>query len=98
MNNSESSDKNLSFANGEEIKSHHFNEKVSEIIVTPRRISELFDVSFLVEQMFKIYARFLNQKKTKYQTGFSAGFDEKDEDDQIVDGIEILFNLKSIQN
>ena len=45
-----------------------------------------------------IYARIINQFKFKYQTVFSARFDEQDEDGQLLDEIEFFINLNMNYN
>ena len=40
-----------------------------------------------------IYARLSNQHQFKYQTVFSARFDKRDEDDQVLDKTELFINL-----
>ena len=48
--------------------------------------------------MAAIYARVINQHKFKYQTVFSAKFDKQDEDGQMFDEVELLFNIKINHN
>ena len=52
----------------------------------------------IVKQMANIYARLINQFKSKYKTVFLARFDKQDEDDQVLDEIEFYINLNIIQN
>ena len=48
--------------------------------------------------MATIYAKLINQYKFRYQTVFSARFDKQDEDDQVLDEIELFFNLNFNHN
>ena len=44
------------------------------------------------------YARLINEYKFKYQTAFSAKFDEEDEDNQMLDETELFINLNIYHN
>ena len=45
-----------------------------------------------------IYARLMNQYNFRYQTVFSARFDEQDEDNQVLDGTKYFINLNYNHN
>ena len=46
-----------------------------------------------MKEMYTVYARWLNQNIFNYQTVFSARFDERGEEDQVLDEYEININL-----
>ena len=46
-----------------------------------------------MKEMYTVYARWLNQNIFIYQTVFSARFDERGEEDQVLDEYEININL-----
>ena len=48
--------------------------------------------------MASFYTRLLRQYKFKYQTVFSAKFDEQDKDDQVLEEIELFVNLNFDRN
>ena len=51
-----------------------------------------------MKELAMIYARLTNQYNFKYQTVFSGRFDKQDEDNQLLDESELLFNLNVNHN
>ena len=52
----------------------------------------------IMEELSVIYARIKNQQKFRYQTVFSARFDEQKEDNQVLDETELFNNLNVNHN
>ena len=57
-----------------------------------------FDFNKIIKELFVNYARLINQYVFYYQTVFSARFDEKDEDNQVIDETERFINLNIYHN
>ena len=51
-----------------------------------------------MKELAMIYARLINQYKFKYQTVFSARFDQQDEDGELLDETESFINLNINHN
>ena len=51
-----------------------------------------------MKELSNIYARLINQYKFKYQTVFSARFDEQDENNLVLDETELFINLNINHN
>ena len=51
-----------------------------------------------MKELSVIYARLINQYKFRYQTVFSARFDEQDEDGQLLEATELFINLNINHN
>ena len=51
-----------------------------------------------MKELAMIYARLINYYKFKYQTVFSARFDQQDEDGEILDATELFINLNINHN
>ena len=81
------------------LNSHHVNHTnaKSTIKLNCSEI-EIIYVNKILKEMAIIYARFINQYKFKYQVVYSSRFDEQDEDGQILDEIELTFNLNVNRN
>ena len=59
---------------------------------------EIRYINKILNEMSTIYARLINQYKFKYQTVFSAKFDNQKEDEQVLDETELYINLNINQN
>ena len=81
--------------------SHHINHTNSKLTVIPN-YPEFGTVVHHIKKIMKklsiLYARLINQYKFKYQTVFSARFDNQNEDKQVLDETELFLNLKIIHN
>ena len=51
-----------------------------------------------MKELSIIDARLINQYKIKYQTGFSARFDEQTEENQVLDETDLFISLNINQN
>ena len=54
-------------------------------------------ITKFMKELSIIYARLINQYNFRYQTVFSARFDKKDENNQVLDET-ILFNILNINH
>ena len=65
------------------LESHHINHAKSKLIIKPNypefRIKVRY-INKIMKELSIIYARLINQNKFRYQTVFSARFDNQDED------------------
>ena len=83
------------------LQSHHINHANFKIFVKPSYPEfgiESRCVNKNIKEMSVIFGRLLNQYKFKYQTILSAGFDQQDEDNQVLDETELFINLKNNHN
>ena len=83
------------------LDSHHINHANSKITILPNYTEFGMEVRYInkiMEELAVIYARLINQNKFKYQTVFSARFDEQDEDGQLLDETELFINLNINHN
>ena len=83
------------------LDSHHINHANSELTITPNFPEfgiEIRYINKIMKELAMIYARLINQYKFKYQTVFSARFDEQDEDNQLLDETELFNNLNINHN
>ena len=83
------------------LDSHKFNHANSEIILKPNILKLRNETRYnneLLKEMASIYARLINQYKSKYQTVFSASFDEQGENGQMSDEIELYINWNINRN
>ena len=63
------------------LESHHINHAISKLIIEPNYPEIEIEVRYvnkIIKEVSVIYARLINQYKYKYQTVFSARFDEQD--------------------
>ena len=51
-----------------------------------------------MKEVADIYGRLINQHYCKNQTVLSARFDKQDEDDQVLEELELYFNLNIFRN
>ena len=82
------------------IDSHHINHAKSKFFILPNYPEfgiELRYINKIMKELAMIYARLINQYKFEDQTVFSAGFDNQDEDYQLLDETEI-FIISSINH
>ena len=89
-------DRNLKVGFKINLDSHHINHANSELTITPNFPEfgiEIRYINKIMKELAMIYARLINQYKFKYQTVFSARFDEQDEDNQLLDETELFINL-----
>ena len=78
---------------------HHINRRYSKLTNKPKYLEvENLYVNKIVKEMAKIYARLIDHYKFKYQTVFSARFDNQDEDDQILDEVDLFLSLNINRN
>ena len=77
---------------------HHTNSKLTIIPNFPEFGIEIRYINKIMKELSVIYARFINQYNFKYQTVFSAIFDEQDEDGRLLDKTEIFINLNINHN
>ena len=74
---------------------HHISHANSKLTITPYYPEFGIEVRYfnkIIKKLSVIYAKLINQCKFKYQTVFSARFDEQDENNQVLDETE-LFNI-----
>ena len=64
---------------------HHTNSKLTTTPTFPEIGIEFRFINKIMKELSVIYARLINQYKFRYQTVFSARFDQQDEDDQLLD-------------
>ena len=89
-------DRNLKVGFKSNLDSHHINQAKSKLTITPNYPEIGIEIRYITKiskEMSIIYARLLNQHQFKYQTVFSARFDKRDEDDQVLDKTELFINL-----
>ena len=78
------------------LDSHQINHTNSKLTILPKYPEfgiELRYIIKIMKELAMIYARLLNQNKFKYQTVFSARFDQQDEDSQLLEETELFLNL-----
>ena len=78
------------------LDSRHKNHANSKLTITPNFPEfgiKLRYINEIMKELAMIYARLLNQYKFKYQTVFSAKFDQQDEDGELLDEIELFNNI-----
>ena len=83
------------------LDSHHNNHANSKLTIIPNYPEfgiEFRYINKILKELAVIYARLINQYKFKYQTVFSARFDEQGEDGQLLDEIELFINLNMNYN
>ena len=79
------------------LANHYFHHASSKINITPKYLQfNIMYVNKILKVMAAIYARLINQNKFKYQLVFIARFDKRNKNDQVVDEIELYYNLKII--
>ena len=94
-------DRNLKVAYKVNLDSHTLHHTNSKLTITPTFKEFGIEFRFVNKIMKKfsvIYARLINQYKLKYQTVFSARFDQQDEDGHLLDETELFINLNINQN
>ena len=80
---------------------HNINHANSNITIVPSYLELGIEVRYInknVNELSIIYARLVNQYKFSYQTVFSARFDKKNEDNQLLDETELFINLNINHN
>ena len=83
------------------LDSHHINHSNSKLTITPNHPEfgiETRYINQIIKELSIIYARLRNQFKFRYQTIFSARFDEQNEDGQLLDETELFINLNINHN
>ena len=78
------------------LDTHHINHANSKSTITPNFPEfgiETRDIKKILEELSLIYARLINQYIFRYQTVFSARFDEQNEDNQVLDETKTFINL-----
>ena len=77
---------------------NHANSELTNIPNFPEFGIEVRYINKIIKESSVNYARLINQFKFKYQTVFSARFDEQDEDIQVLDETELFNNLNNNHN
>ena len=83
------------------LDSHHINHANAKLTITPNFPEfgiELRYINKIMKELAMIYARLINQYKFKYQTVFSARFDQQDEDGELLDETELFINININHN
>ena len=83
------------------LDSHHINHVRSKLTITPNFPEfgiELRYINKIMKELAMIYARLINQYKFRYQTVFSARFDQQDGDGELLDETELFINLNINHN
>ena len=83
------------------LHSHNLHHTSSNLTIIPNHPEFGIEVRYInkiKKELAVIYARLINQYKFKYQTVFSARFDEQDEDNQVLDETELFINLNINHN
>ena len=83
------------------LESHHNNHANSKLTIIPNYPEFGIEVRYFnkfMKELSVFYARLINQYKFKYQTVFSARFNKRNEDNQVVDGTELFINLNINHN
>ena len=83
------------------LDSHYNNHAISKLTITPNFPEfgiELRYINKIMKELAMIYARLINQYKFKYQTVFSARFDQQDEDSHLLEETELFINLNLNRN
>ena len=94
-------DRNLKVGFKINLDSHntnHANSKLAIIPIYPEFGIEVRYINKIIKKLSVIYARLINQYKFRYQTVFSARFDEQDENNQVLDETELFINLNINHN
>ena len=80
---------------------HHINHSIFKLTIKTNDIEKEIKTRCFINILIEtgtICATLKNQNKIKYQTVFLAEFDAQDEDNQVLDRIELIINLKTIQS
>ena len=83
------------------LDNHHINHANSKLTIIPNHPEFGIEVRYIIKiikELSVIYARIKNHHKFKYQTVFSARFDEQDEHNQVLDATELNINLNNKHN
>ena len=83
------------------LESHHNNHASFKLTIKanfPEFGNEVRYNNKIVRELSVFYARLRNQYNIKQQTVFLARFDKQDEDNQVLDGTELLINLNINHN
>ena len=83
------------------LDSHHINHANSKLTITPNFPEFGFELRYIkkiMKELATIYARLINLYIFKYQTVFSARFDQQDEDGELLDEAELFINLNINHN
>ena len=92
-------DRNLKVGFEINLDSHHNNHASSKLTITPKYPEFGIEVRYTNKiELSVIFVRLITQYKLKYQTVFSAMFDEQDEDNQVLDETELFINLNINHN
>ena len=94
-------DRNLKVGFKINLDSHHINHANSKLTILPNYPEFGIEIRYvynIIKELSVIYARLINQYKFRYQTVFSARFDEQDEDNQVLDEAELFINLNINHN
>ena len=94
-------DRNLKVAYKIALDSHNLHHTNSKLTITPTFPEfgrEFRFINKIMKELAVIYARLINQYIFKYQTVFSARFDQQDEDGELLDETELFINLNINQN
>ena len=94
-------DRNLKVGFKNKLDSHHINHANPKLTITPSYPEFGVGVRYfkkIIKELSVIYARLISQYNFKYQTVFSARFDNQNENNQVVDETEIFNNLNINQN
>ena len=95
------SERNLKVAYKINLDSPHINHLNSKITITSNFQDTGIKFPFnnkIMREMSIIYARSINQYKSRYQVVILGRFDKQDEDGQILDETELFINLNINQN
>ena len=90
-------DRNLDVGLKINLDSRHINHAISKLTIKPNYPELGFETRYInkiMNELSVFYARLFNQYKFRYQTVFSARFDRKDEDNQVLDETELFISLK----
>ena len=94
-------DENLKIGFKINLESHNVSHANSNLTMTPNFPEfgiEYRYINKIVKELVVIYARLINQYKSKYHTLFSASFYKINEEDQRNNEIELFINLKNNHN
>ena len=93
-------DRSLKLGFDIKLDSHHNNHTNSKLNIKPKKKKIGIEIRYfneILKKMATIFGKFLNQNKYKYQTVFSARFDEKNEANEMLDELESFINLNKNQ-
>ena len=94
-------DRNLKVGFKKNSDSHHNNHANCKLTFIPNYPDFGIGVRYtnkIMKELSVIYARIIIQYKFKYQTVFSARFDEQNEENQVLDETELIIILKIDHN